>query len=69
MDKKTTSFDFIIHHRTTAEQSWPGAARVGVIRTPHGSINTPAFIFCATNGVIRGVAPVSYTHLTLPTKA
>ena len=57
MDKKTTSFDFIIQHKTTAEQSWPGAARAGVIHTPHGSINTPSFIFCATNGVIRGVAP------------
>jgi queuine tRNA-ribosyltransferase len=30
-------------------------ARLGCIRTPHGEIQTPAFIFCATNGAIKAV--------------
>ena len=29
-------------------------ARCGVIKTPHGEIKTPAFIFCATKGVMKG---------------
>jgi queuine tRNA-ribosyltransferase len=29
-------------------------ARLGCIQTPHGNIETPAFIFCATNGAIKG---------------
>ena len=32
------------------------AARVGRLRTPHGTIETPNFIFCATKGAIKGVA-------------
>ena len=28
-------------------------ARTGTITTPHGNINTPAFIFCATKGAIK----------------
>ncbi|APR98733.1 tRNA guanosine(34) transglycosylase Tgt [Wolbachia endosymbiont of Folsomia candida] len=30
-----------------------GSARVGTIRTPHGNIETPAFIFCATKAAIK----------------
>jgi queuine tRNA-ribosyltransferase len=30
------------------------AARIGTIHTPHGVVNTPAFIFCATKGAIKG---------------
>ena len=70
-------------------------ARTGKISTPHGDIETPAFIFCATKAALKsftthdakinntqiilshtyhlmlhpGSDPVSYTHLTLPTKA
>lgn len=29
-------------------------ARLGVINTPHGKVETPAFIFCATKGAIKG---------------
>ncbi|MDR2464157.1 MAG: tRNA guanosine(34) transglycosylase Tgt [Holosporales bacterium] len=29
--------------------------RIGKITTPHGIIHTPAFIFCATKGAIKGV--------------
>ena len=28
-------------------------ARVGVISTPHGDIETPAFIFCATKAALK----------------
>ncbi len=28
-------------------------ARTGIITTPHGKINTPAFIFCATKGALK----------------
>jgi queuine tRNA-ribosyltransferase len=31
-------------------------ARIGKIVTPHGEVNTPAFIFCATKASIKGVA-------------
>lgn len=29
--------------------------RLGVLTTPHGTIETPAFIFCATKGAIKGL--------------
>jgi queuine tRNA-ribosyltransferase len=32
-------------------------ARIGEIKTPHGMIQTPAFIFCATKAAIKGVTP------------
>lgn len=32
-------------------------ARLGKITTPHGVINTPSFIFCATKASIKGVNP------------
>ena len=28
-------------------------ARTGTISTPHGTIKTPAFIFCATKGALK----------------
>ena len=28
-------------------------ARIGTISTPHGKIDTPAFIFCATKGALK----------------
>ena len=30
-------------------------ARLGKISTPHGSIDTPAFIFCATKGSLKTI--------------
>lgn len=33
------------------------AARVGRLATPHGAIETPNFIFCATKAAIKGVTP------------
>lgn len=32
-------------------------ARVGKITTPHGIVETPAFIFCATKAAIKGASP------------
>jgi queuine tRNA-ribosyltransferase len=32
-------------------------ARIGKLTTPHGTIETPAFIFCATKAAIKGVTP------------
>lgn len=34
-----------------------GLKRVGVIRTPHGEIQTPAFIFCGTKASVKGISP------------
>jgi queuine tRNA-ribosyltransferase len=34
-----------------------GAARAGRLATPHGAIETPAFVPVATYGAVRGVAP------------
>lgn len=36
--------------------SLQGVARTGVLTTPHGTVETPAFIFCATKGAIKGLA-------------
>lgn len=34
-----------------------GAARAGVLRTPHGDVPTPAFMPVGTRGSVRGVSP------------
>ena len=34
-------------------QSKKNKARTGTLTTPHGKINTPAFIFCATKGALK----------------
>lgn len=34
-----------------------GKARCGVINTPHGCIETPAFIFCGTKASVKGIWP------------
>ena len=45
-------FNFEILHKSTRSQ-----ARLGQLTTPHGAIETPAFIFCATKGAIKGASP------------
>ena len=50
-------FSFEIQHRTTGDLAWPGRARIGRLATPHGDIETPAFIFCATKAAIRVATP------------
>ncbi len=34
-----------------------GAARTGLLSTPHGEVSTPAFMCVATYGAVRGIAP------------
>eukprot|EP00667_Euglena_gracilis_P006041 EG_transcript_6083 len=34
-----------------------GQARLGLLTTPHGAVETPAFIFCATKANIKGLPP------------
>jgi queuine tRNA-ribosyltransferase len=44
----------------------PGTlARAGVLHTPHGSINTPAFIGVATKATIKGVQTENFNELGL----
>lgn len=45
-------FNFKIHHKSKNNQ-----ARLGTLLTPHGIVETPAFIFCATKAAIKGVSP------------
>ena len=35
------------------KKSKENKSRLGVISTPHGNIDTPAFIFCATKGALK----------------
>lgn len=46
------NFSFTVTHR-----SIKNSARRGLLNTPHGLVETPAFIFCATKGAIKGVCP------------
>jgi queuine tRNA-ribosyltransferase len=48
---------------TLIHQSTKSSARVGIINTPHGPINTPGFVPVATNGCIKGLDSIS----SLPT--
>lgn len=45
------NFSFEVTH-----QSKTGYARTGLLKTPHGTISTPAFIFCATKAAIKGLS-------------
>lgn len=42
-------FDFTITHRDQASR-----ARLGRLATPHGVVETPCFVFCATHGALKG---------------
>ncbi|MBA3814230.1 MAG: tRNA guanosine(34) transglycosylase Tgt [Alphaproteobacteria bacterium] len=45
-------FNFEITYRSPASK-----ARLGMLSTPHGIVETPAFIFCATKAAIKGATP------------
>lgn len=32
-------------------------ARLGLLRTPHGNVETPNFIFCGTKANVKGITP------------
>lgn len=54
--KKPISFDI--------EKKMPGAlGRAGVIHTPHGDIQTPAFIVVGTKAAVRGIDPQALIDL------
>lgn len=45
------------------EHEGPGLARAGVLKTPHGSIQTPAFIAVGTKANVKGIAGSEYANL------
>jgi queuine tRNA-ribosyltransferase len=42
---------------TVTAQALDSRARTGLLQTPHGTVETPAFIFCATKAAMKGIAP------------
>ncbi len=46
------NFAFDITHKDPASK-----ARIGLLKTPHGTIETPNYIFCGTKGAIKGLSP------------
>ncbi|MBM3632817.1 MAG: tRNA guanosine(34) transglycosylase Tgt [Alphaproteobacteria bacterium] len=47
-----SAFSFTYHYPMPLSR-----ARLGRLETPHGVVETPAFIFCATKAAIKGVTP------------
>lgn len=54
---KISSLDYPGFSFDITFQSQSSRARLGVLNTPHGSVETPAFIFCATKAAIKGLSP------------
>ncbi|HJZ23456.1 MAG TPA: tRNA guanosine(34) transglycosylase Tgt, partial [Candidatus Babeliales bacterium] len=50
IQKTTKTFSFEVLHTSTISR-----ARVGIIHTPHGSIDTPGFVAVGTNGTIKAL--------------
>lgn len=46
------NFSFEITHKDQGSY-----ARLGILKTPHGNIETPNFIFCATKAAMKGITP------------
>jgi queuine tRNA-ribosyltransferase len=44
------AFSFEVTHQSTQSH-----ARIGSLKTPHGVLETPAFIFCATKATVKGL--------------
>ena len=53
MSKTYPNFSFNITHKAASS----GKARCGTLSTPHGDVQTPAFIFCGTKAAIKGLDP------------
>lgn len=49
---KYPNFDFKITHQKAGQR-----ARLGVLKTPHGEIETPNYIFCGTKAAIKALSP------------
>lgn len=45
------------------QKEGPGLTRAGIIKTPHGAIETPAFIAVATKASVKGIYPEQYAEL------
>ena len=58
MSKPTNGFAFEINHAADS-----GLARVGTITTPHGQIQTPAFIPVGTKATVKTVLPEAMENL------
>jgi queuine tRNA-ribosyltransferase len=52
MSRLPTPFSFAIHSRDTFSKG-----RLGILTTPHGTVQTPAFMAVGTRGSIKGVTP------------
>lgn len=52
MTLKYPNFDFKITHQKEGSR-----ARLGVLKTPHGEIETPNYIFCGTKAAIKALSP------------
>lgn len=50
------NFSFEITHQDKG-------ARCGILQTPHGDVETPSFIFCATKAAIKGLDPQQMREL------
>lgn len=57
----TNSFKFSIIHKSKKSN-----ARVGIISTPHGEINTPNFITVGTNGAVKALDSQDIIQANLP---
>lgn len=51
----------------SAETEGPGLSRAGVLRTPHGEIQTPAFVAVATKANVKGVPSERFAELGIQT--
>lgn len=49
--------------RFEIEKKGMGLARAGVLKTPHGGIETPAFIAVGTKATVKGIAPEKFSEL------
>ncbi len=49
--------------RFEIEKKGKGLARAGVLKTPHGDIQTPAFVAVGTKATVKGIAPQKFTEL------
>lgn len=52
-DLKYPNFSFEITHKDSKSN-----ARVGKLKTPHGTIETPNYIFCGTKASVKNLSPV-----------
>jgi len=59
MTKTYPNFSFNITHKAASS----GKARCGILSTPHGDVQTPAFIFCGTKAAIKGLDPAQMRAL------